>query len=134
MLVIRHSQLLALEQDRQRRFAARVADHLRRYLQPETAHLSDPELHKFAAAAIQRGTAYGLETEPDLCKFCTLAVIFGARFDEDLPFASRILADPSVPSATQRIMRVFQHCIKRLRVEEQNRQILEAAGVSASPA
>ena len=96
MLTIRREQLNRLAADRRTDFEARVARHLLRFFPDKVASLEVVDLQAFIRQGCARATAYGLDSEREICKYMGLMCVFGRDFDSDrrLPWAAEILRKP----------------------------------------
>lgn len=116
MLRIRPSQMQTFEQTATTAFELRMVDHLRTYFPghyriwgPETART----VVKYGCAKAQH---YGFVTERNICLYLTLMATLGGNFDKDpqLPWASAILTDTTIPDPTLRIDRLTDHAMEFL--------------------
>lgn len=81
MLVIRKSQMEALEADVKRRFIARAVRLLRDRHPEKTAAHADPHLTALVQDALKRGETYGIRTERDVIALAELDVLVEPRFE-----------------------------------------------------
>jgi hypothetical protein len=112
-LVIRKTQLRALQAERDRDFVAKVAAYLREAFPDKTNALSDAALHDRIRDAMERCFRYGIETERDVCHFVDYTFRYSPDFDRG--WAREILQTYSA-SAGERLNAVGRE-LWRLRSE-----------------
>jgi hypothetical protein len=106
MLVIRNDQMARLAMDRARSLPRRIGAYLGK-TEPRAAEaLGAAGLVERVDVALARAALHGVAIEWDLCRFCLLAVLHGATFDE-LPWARDILSE-STWSASERVDQLEQ--------------------------
>lgn len=83
------TQYLALDNHNRVRRQREFVSHLHRH-HPDTKHWSEPQLHDFIEAGTNRAQEYGFLGKQQQIKWLTLAVLFGADFDQQ-PWAKDLL-------------------------------------------
>ena len=113
MLTIRNAQLAALAEWPRRRFEIALATHLGRYF-PHECERGD--VLRFVRLGIDRSEYHGCETQLDIAWYLNLMVMLGCDFDRDpqIPWAGDGLDDPSVPSLSGRLSRVYEAALRYL--------------------
>lgn len=110
MLVIRHAQLEAFSQAALLRFENELLAHLRQHLPAHHGQLGDAGTRDAIRYGIRRAQAYGIESERDVAHYIRHLFLFGRDFDLDpqLPWASRVLTDETIPTGEQRMAALVQ--------------------------
>jgi hypothetical protein len=81
-MVIRNDQMDAFDQETTRRFARRVAAHMREEHAAAVEDIPDEELERRCAAAVARGRAFGLTLEGPLTAFAALTFLVAPDYYE----------------------------------------------------
>ena len=104
MLVIRDSQMTALEQVTVRNFENRLIEHLEEFFPKQCEILGKEQTLKVVRLGIERAEQYGLITERDLHLYVGLMFMLGSYFDQDpqLPWAAKILTDENIAYPSHR--------------------------------
>lgn len=91
-------------------FEARMAAHARRFFPYVCGRLGEGRTREVIRRGLGRAHAHGLSTERELCLYLNLVFTFGPDFDVDprLPWPARILRDPAVSTAAERIERLYE--------------------------
>ncbi len=116
MWVIRRQQIAALEAAQSRRFEEQLAAHLRRHFPGPCARLGEAGLREAIRHGRRKAARYRIVAERDVCKFVSLALVFGRDFDEDprLPWAGAILRGAGDAGPTLRVNRLYLEALERL--------------------
>jgi len=91
MLVIRKEQLLAMGKAQEERFIRELVQYARDDFSEETNQLSDGDIDAIARQAISKSQGYGMTERADIYRYFNFMLIYGLKFDEDLPWAKEIL-------------------------------------------
>ena len=102
-LVIRDAQLEAFRDEAGAGFHRRVGRHLKDHFPEDCAELGAEGLSEAVDHGVERAAAHGLQRERDVCLFMGLIFLFGPSFEEDQPWAGRILRDERLASAEARM-------------------------------
>ena len=117
MFKIRKEQLDALSQASLKGFEERMVVHLNKFFQPQCRPLGEVKVREWIHYGIQRAKSYGIISERDVCKYIDLMFAFGRDFDKDRNYslALQILTDEEITDPTQRINKLFDTALERLR-------------------
>ena len=120
MLKIREEQLAALRSTLVRSFHQKLLRHVREYFREETEDRGNGELLDHIRKTLERAGTYGLRAERDLFKYINISMIYGPDFDqkEETAWMREYLNDDDVPDPSQRLHRLHEAVIHRLRREE----------------
>ncbi|MCY1075733.1 hypothetical protein [Archangium lansingense] len=102
MLTIREAQMDVLAEARFDHLKQWLLPHLRASFAVEVADKDDDTLRGFIGAGVERARTYGATRAATLCKFVHLWVLFGDGL-EALPWAERVLRDPSLQDPNTRL-------------------------------
>jgi hypothetical protein len=91
MLEIRPVQMEALAEAHRELLPIKIARFLCAECPAQARLLTDRQLLEGINESLERATRYDLRVEWDLCRFCWLAMLYGAHFDEDAQWAADIL-------------------------------------------
>ncbi len=80
-LVIRKSQLRAMQSPRDQEFVDKVGAYLREAFPEKTQGLTDELLQERIRDAMERSFTYGIETERDVCHFVDYTFRYSPAFD-----------------------------------------------------
>lgn len=113
MLLIRDAQVEALAEAT---FERSVAEHLRQHFPDRCADLGAGGALAFAREAIAKARRCDLSHPANLVQFACLMLVLGHDFDVDprLPWAGRILRDPSIPHLGTRMSLLCDEASRRL--------------------
>jgi hypothetical protein len=92
-MIIRQQQLAAFQSAAVARYHVRLLDHYRKTIPEHAGKYDDDSLLRMIAETHQRAQTHGLQTAEALCQFIGLAIIIGARFDDE-PNTSAFLDAP----------------------------------------
>jgi hypothetical protein len=108
-MVIRQQQMATFSQARQKTFEERMAGHLNRCFPSECEALGEQGVQDAIRYGIERAASHGIASERDVCKYIDLMFAFGRNFDRnrDLPWASSILKDETLKTATAKMERLY---------------------------
>jgi len=122
MLTIRREQFKALRVPLIRRFHQELLEHVKTNFVEETEGKSDKELLEHIRQALKRAEAYGLKAERELYLYINVSMLYGPHFDqeEETAWTRDYLADEDVSSPSQRMSRLYEEVIHRLKMEEDN--------------
>jgi hypothetical protein len=106
---VSRQQLFALEEILRRDFVVRVARHVRQFFPKHAAALGEEQLHALIGYGIERGAAYRIVAERDVCKLVDLMVAFGPLFETDKkhPWAARILSEAQGKDPSQLVNELY---------------------------
>lgn len=107
MLRIYRAQMTTFEANAVEQFVERVAGRLARYFPREVAALGDVALRALIRDGIAEAARYGITTRRETSKYITLLLAFGRGFDQ-APWAAKILGDAQIPTAFQRVARLYE--------------------------
>jgi hypothetical protein len=109
LLVIRDSQLRALDDLPRRNFEAQLVRHFARFYPREFASAGPAEADRLITTGLRRAANHGLLTADTATRFVHMMIILGWEFDSDpqLPWARTRLLDYSFP-APERMAALFQ--------------------------
>jgi hypothetical protein len=110
MLVIRHDQVKALGEYRERAFLARAVRHLHEAFPARCQALGDEEVKRSVGLAMRKARGYGLPREVDILRYLNLMYVFGFDFDT-LPWANEVLADMEI-SAEPKIEELMENAFE----------------------
>lgn len=96
MLKISKRQMTVIDAGVEAAYARDMAAYLRQEHAEDVARLSDEELERRAAAAIERAARYGLTWDTSITAFVAIMISVGPRFDEH-PAIRAVMTDESVP-------------------------------------
>src|SRR5262245_19431631 len=104
-MIIRKDQIGALEEASIRGFENRMLERLRTHFPKHETYLGEPQLRVMVQAAAERAKSHGLTTERSIALYLDLMCVLGGGFDKDpqIPWASAILDDSSLPTQDERI-------------------------------
>jgi len=116
MLRIRPQQMQTFEKAAMAGFERRMVDHLRTYFPGHYRIWGPATAQTVVQYGCKRAQHYGLATERHICLYLTLMATLGGNFDTDpqLPWATAILADTTIPEPTMRIDRLTDHAMEFL--------------------
>ena len=122
MLEIRKAQMETLGNHMAQRFEEWAIAHVRRYFRASCRELGDDGTREMVQYGIERAEAHGFTAESDIGKYLDVMFTFGRDFDNDpaLPWARRILEDPSVGSAEARINALCDEAVARQETDRRN--------------
>jgi len=105
VLTIRREQMESLGEQMERRFVERTVAHVRRYFAARCRELGDKGTREMVLYGVTRAKAHGFTAEADVSKYIDVMFAYGRDFDvaPELPWASRILEDPSLGNPETRI-------------------------------
>jgi len=108
-LRVSRRQLGALEAVLRNDFIVRVAQHVRQFFPKHAAALSPEQLHSLIDYGIERGAAYRIVAERDVCKLVDLMVAFGPLFETDKkhPWAARVLSEAKGKDPSQLVNQLY---------------------------
>jgi hypothetical protein len=123
MLTIRAAQMAKLGEWRRKQRLMQWREELRGQFPDETASMSDSELLAAMNSSAARAAEYGIESAEDVYRFLSLGLCLGWSFDADQSWVRAMLTDPQVLSPSHRLRNVYGECIRRLEMDERNRQL-----------
>jgi hypothetical protein len=126
--VIRKAQMHALAEPREARLVDALTTHLDRFFPTECAALGPLGLCTHIQESLRHARAQGLRAEASLFKYLNLSMLHGPRLGArpGESWMADMLADPEVSDPDERLHRVYQRVMARLRTEEQNQRAREA--------
>jgi hypothetical protein len=97
---MRREQIDRLSEAACKNFEDRMLVHLEKFFPQHVTALGEEKTRFLVRFGVERAKTYGIVSERDVCKYIDLMVSLGVEFDTDpkLPWASRILNDPSMKS------------------------------------
>jgi hypothetical protein len=97
-------------------FEERAGAHLRRFFPRRCAALGPGGVRALVRAGIERAAAHGVHAERDVCKYIDLMAMLGRDFEDDpaLPWARRILEDPSAIGAAARVDALYDAALRHV--------------------
>lgn len=101
MLTIRKDQMAAFSANAQAQFALRCEAHLREYFPEECGRLGPREVAASVRLALGKADDYRLKSERDILRYLNLMYTLGFDFDRNVPWASGILTDGRLSSASK---------------------------------
>lgn len=129
-MIIRSAQMVTLGAYANHAFANELAEHLKLFA-PELCNVvGEPGVHEIAASGIERAHSYGLTNRGPVRFFLELMSTMGSRFDTDpqIPWASQVLTDGSIPTDMLRADRLYERMLVYLdRVDGPDRRYAIAA-------
>jgi hypothetical protein len=128
VLTIRPEQLRVFARAQRESFAGEMCAHLRAHFAEETAPLAEVALRERVDQAIGDAAAFGLTSRLDCCRYLNIVVLHGWALEE---WMKSWLDDPSIDGPSERLQRLADQCIRRLRVAEANRRLGEAFAAKA---
>lgn len=114
MLIIREQQCRAMTEALLTRFEEEMFRHLTEHFPQHCETLQDGGVRAAIRYGIERAASYGMRTACEVTLFIQLMFLFGRYFDSDpkLPWASRILSDPSLGTGTRRVEGLLEASIE----------------------
>ena len=109
MLTIRKAQLDALAQHTLDRFTGDMELYVREVFPEKCGQMGDEKVREWIQAGVAEARKYGIEMHRDICRFIDLMFKFGRGFASDpaLPWASRILNDPTIEDPITRMQQLY---------------------------
>ncbi|MEO8131733.1 MAG: hypothetical protein ABJF23_11740 [Bryobacteraceae bacterium] len=107
-MVIRSEQMNAFAKASATDFQGRMVIHLKKCFPPECNTLGEAGVREMIRYGTGRAAVHEAVAERDVCKFIDLMMVYGRDFDAELPWASQILNDRVVRSASARMDLLFQ--------------------------
>lgn len=107
---LRKEQMEAFSEAAVQDFEDRMAHHLQKCFPEQCEALGNTKTREAIREGIALASDYGITLEPDVCRYISLMFAFGRRFDRDrqLPWAGRILNDPSPMDASAKVDRLYE--------------------------
>jgi len=106
-MVIRDEQMSTFTNEAAEDFKSRMVIHLKKCFPKECEALKEAGVRRLIQHGIDQASGHEVVAERDVCKFIDLMMVFGRDFDTELAWASQILKDRVVRSATARVDRLF---------------------------
>jgi hypothetical protein len=97
MLIIRHSQMVAMQRVMLDRYIEELVAHLRTHHGAAVGMLAADELRSRVVTGVRRATRHGLAQDCCVTLFVALMFEISPSFDE-LPEAARVLTDADIPT------------------------------------
>lgn len=134
MLTIRSAQMDAFARRGRERWIEELAQLLRRRFAAFAAEYSNEELRENIRQTVQDCAGYGLVSSRDCRRFANLAAIYGWQFDRKPAneWMTRILRDPDVTRPSDRLHRLIDACLTRMKQREDTERILQQHGFAAA--
>ena len=109
-MIIRRSQIDALEAAMARAFVASLVEHLQTFAPELSRILGQERITKVVESGIERAQTYGLTNRGPVRFFIELIFTLGNEFDSDpqLPWAAHILRAPGIPDQMLRADRLYR--------------------------
>jgi hypothetical protein len=116
MLMIRKEQIDAFRRPAIQDFENRMIEHIAKFFPKQFAEFGEQKMRLTIQYGIKRAESYGIVAERDVCKYVNLMVACGRDFDRDpaLPWARRVLYDPTVEEPSDRTERLFNVAMEYL--------------------
>lgn len=114
MFRLRKKQMTAFSEAAILRFEDDMVRHAGRFFSDRCAQLGEDGVRAMIRGAIERAARYRIVSERGVCLYLNLMFVFGRELDRDpeLPWAGRILNDPSIPYAAQRIDALYEEAMR----------------------
>jgi len=127
MMTIRKEQKQAFVERELKDFEDRMVEHLVSVFPDSCEALGDPAVRRLIREGIARAARYGIESERGVCIYIDAMFAYGRGFDADpnLPWAARILTDPSIDGPLLRADELLNATVEHLE---------EAQGIRADEA
>lgn len=105
MLVIQKKQMEVLGNHMRKQFENELVAHLNFYFPDKCNALGETGVRKMIRYGIARAKKYGIVIEYPVSRYINLMFTLGKNFDTDpaLPWAARILTDPSLDGTSLKI-------------------------------
>lgn len=97
-------------------FETRMLEHLHECFPHHMALLTEESARALIRSGTDRASHFGINSEPDVCGFISLVVVFGERFDENPTFqwARDVLDAPELTDPSTRVDRLYEKAMKWL--------------------
>ena len=135
MLVIRDSQMTALEQVAVRNFENRLLEHLEEFFPKHCGILGKEQVRKVIRLGLEQAEQYDFVSERNVYLYVGLMFMLGSYFDQDLqlPWAKQILVDENLVNPNTRADRLYDRAMAFLnQAAGKDNQYLERALLNAS--
>lgn len=134
MLTIRLAQVQEFARCGRERWVEELAQQLRRRFGAFAAEYSPEELRENIRRTVQDCAVYGLVSSRDCQRFVNLAPIYGWQFDRKPAneWMTRILRDGNVTHPGDRLHRLIDACLIRMKQREDTERILQQHGFAAA--
>lgn len=117
MFKIRNEQVQALDAARRRDFENEMVQHLASYAPKLCEVAGQISVRSAIQRGMERAERHGFENRGPMRLYLELMALYGCDFDSDplLPWAARVLGDPTIPGQSERADRLHQEAIRYLR-------------------
>jgi len=107
---LRKEQIEAFSAAARQEFEDRMVEHLNEFFPRHCKAMGEEGVRQEIRHGVARARTYEITSQRDVCKYIDLAFVYGRDFDTNpkLPWAGRILNDPSFINASERTSELFE--------------------------
>ena len=107
---LRKEQIEAFSAAARQDFEDRMVEHLNEFFPRHCKAMGAEGVRQEVRYGVERARAYDITSQRDVCKYIDLMFVYGRDFDTapKLPWAARILNDPSFINASERTRELFE--------------------------
>ena len=117
---IRSGQLDALDADFRAELVTELCKHLRYHFTETTTTLQDKALRDLVQTTLSRAREFGISDAADCQRFVNLTAAFGWTVDQDEAWIGEYLRDDTVPTPSERLVRVKSRLFRSLQMQQRN--------------